>query len=131
MKHNVFAKKSSTGDIEYLEGYIKRGPAIDDGTPSSAKDCIHFGNLLATYDITLEEYIASFNKQQTYKENLEYDFVKRILNRSDIRLKSYLFSSHFVGFMNGNSYFSQRFSISEDAICFNEPSMILTTSNTC
>jgi hypothetical protein len=130
IKHDVFAKKTLGGHIEFLEGYIKRRPIIDDNTPLNIEDCINFGNLLATYDITVEEYINSFNNKQSLTENSERGFVKRILNRSDIKLTSYLFSFKFVDFINKDSYFSERFAIDDDAVCPDTAAVVPTTSNT-
>ncbi len=94
------------------------------------EDCINFGNLLATYDITVEEYVNSFNNKQPFVANSEHGFVKRILSKSDIKLRSYLFSSKLVDLIHKDSYFSQRFAVDDNAVCSNTPSMEPTTSNT-
>jgi hypothetical protein len=129
-KQDVFAKKTSAGNIELLEGYIKRRPSPDDNTTSSIQDCINFGNLLGSYDITIEEYITSFNSKQSSITNSKDGFVKHILDRSHIKLTSHLFSSTFVDFINKDNYFSERFTIDIDAVCPNLPLMVPTTSNT-
>jgi hypothetical protein len=92
---------------------------------------VKFGSLLATYDITIEEYIGSFDNKQLFMKNSEFGAVKSVLSRSDIKLTSYLFSSKFVGFIDKDNYFSERFAIDDNAICSNALSMIATTSNTC
>lgn len=129
IKGEVFAKKTSTGNIEYLEGYIKRSPVMEDNVSLNVEDCINFGNILAKYGISLEEYIDSFHNPQSFTENSDDGSAKRILNRSNIKLASYLFSMKFVEFVNQNAYFSERFAIDNDAICFDKPSIIPTTSN--
>ena len=129
IKSEVFAKKASGGIIEYLEGYIKRSPAIDENAPLNVEDCINFGSMREKYGIFLEENTNSFNNKQSFMENSEHKSVKHILNRSDIKLTSYLFSTKFFEFINQNTYFSERFAIDNDAICFDKPSIIPTTSN--
>ncbi|CAF3956652.1 unnamed protein product [Rotaria sordida] len=130
IRREVFAKRSSSGDVEYLEGYIKYSPVDSNDTSFNIEEYIHFANLLATYDITTEEYIDSFNGKQAFLQNDEGGFIKHVLNRSHIKLKSYLFSLKFVDFIQNNNYFSQRFTIDNSATCFDKPSMTPTTSNT-
>ncbi|CAF3836210.1 unnamed protein product [Rotaria sp. Silwood1] len=130
IRREVFAKRSSSGDVEYLEGYIKCSPVDSNDTSSNIEEYIHFADLLATYDITTEEYIDSFNGKQAFLQNDEGGFIKHVLNRSHIKLKSYLFSLKFVDFVQNNNYFSQRFTIDNSDTCFDKPSMTPTTSNT-
>ncbi|CAF4745372.1 unnamed protein product [Rotaria sp. Silwood1] len=130
IRREVFAKRSSSGDVEYLEGYIKCSPVDSNDTSSNIEEYIHFADLLATYDITTEEYIDSFNGKQAFLQNDEVGFIKHVLNRSHIKLKSYLFSLKFVDFVQNNNYFSQRFTIDNSDTCFDKPSMTPTTSNT-
>ncbi|CAM4945108.1 unnamed protein product [Rotaria socialis] len=129
IKGDVFAKKTSTGIIEHLQRYVKRSPAIDGNGSLNVEDYINFGNILAKYEISIEEYINSFNNAQSFMENSGGATVKRILNRSNIKLASYLFSMKFVEFISQNNYFSERFAIDNDAICFDKPYILPTTSN--
>jgi hypothetical protein len=129
VKQHIFAKKNSNG-VEYLEGYIKTSPTHDSkNMPFSIEDTIKFANLLATYDLTLEEYINSFNNKKPFVNNASGSLIKRILNRTDIRLTSYLFSNKFVDFVNNNSFYSQRFIVNDDAICCHTEHMLSTTSH--
>ena len=84
IKDEVFAKKTSTGIVEHLKEYIERSPATDDNEPLNVEDCINFGNILAKYGISIEEYINSFNNTKSFMENSECVTAKCILNRSNI-----------------------------------------------
>ena len=109
IKDDVFAKQTSAGITEYLDGYIKCGLALNDGTTDDIEDSVNFGDKLSTYEITLEEYINSFNNKQPFIQNSDNNFIKRVLNRSDIKLTSFLFSVKFVDFISKNNFYSQRF----------------------
>lgn len=56
-KEPIFAKTNSNGIVEHLEGFIKCSPTNNN---DSIEDNIRFANMLATYNITLEDYIAYF-----------------------------------------------------------------------
>ena len=107
IKDEVFAKRTSFGNVEYLDGYIKRSPVGSNDMSSNIEECIHFANVLALYEITTEEYIDSFNSKQPFLQDHEDGFIKYVSNRSHIKLASYLFSSKFVDFINSNNYFRE------------------------
>ena len=130
IKDEMFAKRNSSGNVEYLDGYIKRSPVDSNDMSSNIEECIDFANVLALYEITTEEYIDSFNSQQPFLQDHEGGFTKYVFNRSHIKLTSYLFSSKFVDFINSNNYFCERYTIDSNAICFEKPSVAPTTSNT-
>lgn len=129
LKKDVFAKKTSNDSIDYLEGFVKFAPSISD-SGSGIEQLVEFGKVLAQYDITIEEYIQSFVSQDRLISNPDGSFVKYVLTRSDIKLKSFLFSVNFVEFLHRNQFYSQRFAISTDAICIADPPITPTTSNT-
>lgn len=59
LRKNVFARKTSSNDVEYLEGYIKVAPPMN-GAESAVEQMIQFTTMLSQYDISIEEYIQSF-----------------------------------------------------------------------
>ena len=85
--------------------------------------------MLAKYNINLEAYIDSFNNTQLAIQNSKNNLVKCVLDRKDIKLKSYLFSTKFVELINNDIFYSQRFTVNDEAICFNREDMLPTTSN--
>ncbi|CAF3850791.1 unnamed protein product [Adineta steineri] len=127
---DVFAKRTASGDIEYLVGYIKHSPVNDIDISSNIDECIRFANVLAGYDITMEEYVNSFHGKQSFLQNDDDQPVKYILDRSHIKLSSYLFSSKFVNFINNDNYFRERYTIDDSAICLDRSFLAPTTSNT-
>ncbi|CAF4127646.1 unnamed protein product, partial [Adineta steineri] len=127
---DVFAKRTASGDIEYLVGYIKHSPVHDNDISSNIHQCIRFANVLAGYDITMEEYVNSFHGKQSFLQNDDDQPVKYILDRSHIKLSSYLFSSKFVNFINNDNYFRERYTIDDSAICLDRSFLAPTTSNT-
>lgn len=128
IKYEVFAKQTSNGSIEYLDGYIKASPVVT-SIRSSIEEVLDFGNLLAQYNLSVEEYIRSFTGKKELIQNSDGDFVKHVLTRADIFLKSYLFSPKLIEFMDNNKFYHERFTISEDAVCkISQPTMP-TTSN--
>jgi hypothetical protein len=130
IKKEVFAKRNSSGAVEDLDGYIKRNPTDVHDISPNVEECIEFANILASYDITSEQYIDSFNGKQSFVQDGNGAFIKNVLDRSHITLRSYLFSSKFLDFINGNSYFREQFTIDEEALCQEKPSMAPTVSNT-
>ena len=130
IKQDVFAKKMSTGTIEYLEGYIKHVPSVNDNAFSTIEESVSFGGLLAHYDITVEQYLKSFTKKRQTTRKQDGTTDKYALTRADIKLKSYLFSANFADFINKSQFYSERFVISDDAICLNHVPIVPTTSNT-
>jgi hypothetical protein len=96
---------------------------------SNVEEYIRFANALASYEITCEEYIDSLNGKQTFLQDHNGNFIKHVLNRSHIKLSSYLFSSKFINFINNNDYFRERYTIEDNAICLEKPSMTPTASN--
>lgn len=128
LKYEVFAKQTSNGGIEYLDGFIKASPVVT-GIRSSIEEVLDFGNLLAQYDLSIEEYIRSFTAKKELIQNSDGDFVQHVLTRSDILLKSYLFSPKLIAFMDNNKFYRERFMISQNAVCkISQPTMP-TTSN--
>ena len=129
LRKKVFAKKTFNDNVEYLEGYIKVVPPGND-VGSDIEEMIQFATMLSQYDISIEEYIQSFFGKNRSIHNSDGRFTKHQLTRSDIKLKSFLFSTNFVEFITKNEFYSQRFTISDDATCIIDPSVIPTMSNT-
>lgn len=130
IKGEFFAKRRSSGTIEYLEGYVKHCPPLDEDSLMNVDEYIGFGNMLAAYDLSLEEYIASFYHKQPLMDTSNNETNKYVLNRSNIKLTSYLFSMKLVDFFQQNASYRNRFDIENNCICFENPSAAPTTSNT-
>jgi len=93
------------------------------------EDNIEFANMLAKHNITLEEYISSFDNEQSFAQDSNNNVIKRVLDRTDIYLTSYLFSMKLLDLINNNNFYSQRFTVTDEAVCWNTEHMLPTTSN--
>ena len=105
IKIDVFAKKNSSENVDYLEGFVKIAPMISNNG-SGIEQIIHFGKMLAQHDVTIEEYVQSFIDKDRLIRNPDGSYVKHVLTRSDIKLKSFLFSTKLVEFIQNNDLYS-------------------------
>ncbi|CAF5123571.1 unnamed protein product, partial [Rotaria sp. Silwood1] len=80
-------------------------------------------------NITLEEYISSFDNKQSSPPNSNNNITKGVLSRTDIHLKTYLFSTKLVDFINTNQFDSQRFVVSNEVVCWSTEGILPTTSS--
>lgn len=128
IRHDIFAKKTSNERIHYLEGFVKVAPVMG-GNPSNIEQTILFCEVLAQYDVMIEEYLQSFTEKHRSMRHSDETAPKYILNRSDIKLKSFLFSKKFSEFLQKNYFYAQRYTISSDAICNIDSPITPTTSN--
>ena len=128
IKLEIFARKNSSDMIDYLDGYMKMMPTVAHDE-SSIQEAMQFAGVLAHYDVLIEQYRHSLIAGYRSMRIADTSSAKYVLSRSDIKLKSYLFSFKFAEFINANKFYSDTFIIDPDALCTANQSMISHTSN--
>ena len=103
VKGDWFASRSVKGKITLEIGYLKGHPG------NNVEAHSHFAELLASYGIDYVDFERSFTKGKTGN-------TPRILDMTDIKQTSWLYSSHLADMIQNNDFLRRRVTLDPVAI---------------